>query len=31
MIEYNEDKAHYLTTTVIVIKDGKYLITKRAD
>jgi len=31
MIEYNEDKAHYLVATVVVIKDNKYLITKRAD
>jgi hypothetical protein len=31
MIEYNEDKAHYLNATVIVVKDNKYLITKRAD
>ena len=31
MIEYNEDKAHYLAITVIIVKDGKYLITKRAD
>ncbi len=31
MIEYNEDKAHYLSITVIIIKDNKYLISKRAD
>ena len=31
MIEYNEDKAHYIHATVIVVKDSKYLITKRAD
>jgi len=30
MIEYNEDKAHYIAVTVIVMKDNKYLITKRA-
>ncbi|MGA2130471.1 MAG: NUDIX domain-containing protein [Candidatus Pacearchaeota archaeon] len=27
---YDENKAHYLVVTGIIIKDGKYLITKRA-
>ena len=27
---YDENKAHYLVVTGIVIKDGKFLITKRA-
>lgn len=31
MIKYNEDKAHYLSITVIIVKDNKYLISKRAD
>lgn len=30
-IEYNENKAHYVVATGIVIRDEKYLITKRAD
>jgi ADP-ribose pyrophosphatase YjhB (NUDIX family) len=31
MIKYNEDKAHYISVTVIIVKDNKYLISKRAD
>ena len=31
MVELNLDKAHYVVATVIIIKEGKYLITKRAD
>ncbi len=27
---YDENKAHYIAVTVIIVKDGKYLITKRA-
>ena len=27
---YDENKAHYVVVTVIIVKDGKYLITKRA-
>jgi 8-oxo-dGTP pyrophosphatase MutT (NUDIX family) len=27
----DEKKAHYITVTGILVKDGKYLITKRAD
>ncbi len=27
---YDENKAHYVVVTGIVVKDGKYLITKRA-
>lgn len=30
-ISYNSDKAHYVVATGIVVKDGKYLITKRAE
>ena len=26
----DQDKAHYIVATVIIVKDGKYLITKRA-
>lgn len=29
-MEYNKDKAHYITVTAIVIKDGKFLIAKRS-
>jgi len=29
-ISYDSNKAHYLTATAIIIKDGKYLITKRS-
>lgn len=29
-MEYDSNKAHYVAATVIVVKDGKYLITKRA-
>lgn len=31
MVELNPSKAHYVVATVIIVKDGKYLITKRAD
>lgn len=31
MTELNPDKAHYIVATVIIVKEGKYLITKRAD
>jgi len=31
MVELNPDKAHYIVATVIIVKEGKYLITKRAD
>jgi len=31
MLPYDEDKAHYFLTTVIVVKDGKYLISKRSE
>ena len=27
----DENKAHYVVATAIIVKDGKYLITKRAD
>jgi 8-oxo-dGTP pyrophosphatase MutT (NUDIX family) len=27
---YDPDKAHYLVVTGVIVKDGKYLITKRA-
>ena len=27
---YNPDKAHYVSHTLIIVKDGKFLITKRA-
>ncbi len=30
-MEYNKNKAHYLAITGILVKDNKYLITKRAD
>ncbi len=30
-ISYDKNKAHYVVATGIVIKDGKYLIVKRAD
>jgi len=30
MPEYDEQKAHYLVVTGIILKDGKYLIAKRA-
>lgn len=29
-IDYDPNKAHYVAATAIIIKDGKYLITKRA-
>lgn len=28
---YNPEKAHYIAVTAIILKDGKYLIAKRAD
>jgi 8-oxo-dGTP diphosphatase len=28
---YDKNKAHYVSVTGILVKDGKYLITKRAD
>jgi len=31
MVELNANKAHYVVATVIIVKDGKYLVTKRAD
>lgn len=30
-IEYDPQKSHYVVATAIIIKDGKYLIAKRAD
>lgn len=30
-MEYNENKAHYLSITVIIKKGDKYLVAKRAD
>ena len=27
---YDKNKAHYIVATAIIIKDGKYLIAKRA-
>lgn len=27
---FDENKSHYIVVTVVVVKDGKYLITKRA-
>ena len=29
-LNYDDNKAHYITSTCVVIKDGKYLITKRS-
>lgn len=29
-VEYDQNKFHYVVATAIIIKDGKYLITKRA-
>jgi len=28
---YNPDKAHYIAVTGVIVKDGKYLIAKRAE
>ena len=28
---YDKNQAHYITATVILVKEGKFLITKRAD
>ena len=30
-VKYNPDKAHYIVATAIVVKDGKYLLTKRSE
>jgi 8-oxo-dGTP pyrophosphatase MutT (NUDIX family) len=30
-MEYDSEKTHYIVVTGILVKDGKYLITKRAD
>jgi 8-oxo-dGTP pyrophosphatase MutT (NUDIX family) len=30
-MEYDSEKAHYIVVTGIIVKDGKYLITKRAE
>ncbi|MFH1585822.1 MAG: NUDIX domain-containing protein [archaeon] len=30
-MKYDRNQAHYITATVIIVKDGKFLITKRAD
>jgi 8-oxo-dGTP pyrophosphatase MutT (NUDIX family) len=30
-IKYDPNKAHYLTATAVIIKDGKYLITRRSE
>jgi 8-oxo-dGTP pyrophosphatase MutT (NUDIX family) len=29
-LNYDDNKAHYVTSTCVVIKDGKYLLTKRS-
>lgn len=29
-IDYDQNKAHYVVATAIIVKDGKYLITQRA-
>ena len=29
-LNYDADKAHYIASTCIIIKDGKYLLTKRS-
>jgi 8-oxo-dGTP pyrophosphatase MutT (NUDIX family) len=31
MIKYDENQVHYIVVTGILVKDGKFLITKRAD
>ena len=31
MIAYDENQVHYLVVTGIIVRDGKYLIAKRAD
>ncbi len=30
-MKYDKNQVHYVTTTVILVKDGKFLIAKRAD
>ena len=30
-MKYDKNQVHYVTATVILVKDGKFLITKRAD
>ena len=30
-MNYDKNQVHYVTATVILVKDGKFLITKRAD
>ncbi len=30
-MNYDKNQAHYITATVILVKDGKFLIAKRAD
>ena len=30
-MSYDKNQAHYITSTVILVKDGKFLIAKRAD
>jgi 8-oxo-dGTP diphosphatase len=30
-MNYDENKAHYIVATAIIVKDGRYLIAKRAD
>ncbi len=30
-MKYDKNQAHYITSTVILVKDGKFLIAKRAD
>ena len=30
MVEYDSNKIHYVVVTGIIIKDGKFLITKRS-
>ena len=31
MVKYDKNQAHYVTATAILVKDGKFLIAKRAD
>jgi 8-oxo-dGTP pyrophosphatase MutT (NUDIX family) len=30
-MDYDKNQAHYVVATVIIVRDGKFLITKRAD
>jgi len=30
-MKYEKNEVHYISATVIIVKDGKFLITKRAD